>query len=767
MADPQVLPPLPPPLAPPASNDNSGPTTSTPQGQVSLPTPPPSDVPAWANTAQNAATIPGVPGVTPTLSADVSVQQPPPPGQDTASGGGTKPDGSDVPKDQRAVDPTKVPAPQPQQPPYNGPPPVDPFSIGEHPEFKQHYDQMQKDLEQARAATEEANRRLIEMYKQGEFQTQRYREVMNEALENERTMTQLQNRIAMHPPTRSTNDQQVAAAGMATALASIGGRLANPTSMLTAMGAASNAAVDRNDELFKQNMEVWKTQADLVGHGAELESKLQSDAVSAAGNNSKMLLDQLTPLAQVTQNTSLLHKLENGDYESAIKQVQDYRKLAEDFPIHQVVAQAGMTAWHQIQSEEAQWSKDHDNQPVPDEVKQQIEQKAIAGYNRTVAPLQAGAEKPSYSNWEVPDPEKPGQTKTVSARPDPSGTGLIGVDGTSYPTGTKVPETQAGNVFKGAPEQLEVQWPNGSREVLTGWSARDGSGDFHTEQGDVRNLKGAKILHVTTNYTSQKAAEGDVKPTTIDFWSKVIANGGALPPYLARTAQGAVIARAIVEKMPEMGMTPQQLIANQGQVKANQASLNNMTKMADAATNFENTAIANFKRAMQLAPDAIPTDFGPLLNNWIENGEIGIGNVPVPAYVTALLTAANEYAKVMSGSTGAQASTVDARREAAQMFSPGMSHDQIEGVVGVAINEMENRKNALYGQVGEIRNRMSGQSPQPGAPGTVTGKPGEPAGSTGGTRYQVGQIIEAGGKRYRVTGGDLNGDPEVELVPGQ
>lgn len=32
------------------------------------------------------------------------------------------------------------------------------------------------------------------------------------------------------------------------------------------------------------------------------------------------------------------------------------------------------------------------------------------------------------------------------------------------------------------------------------------------------------------------------------------------------------------------------------------------------------------------------------------------------------------------------------------------------------------------------------------------------------TKYSVGQVIEVNGKRYRVTGGDLSGDPDVELV---
>jgi hypothetical protein len=33
-----------------------------------------------------------------------------------------------------------------------------------------------------------------------------------------------------------------------------------------------------------------------------------------------------------------------------------------------------------------------------------------------------------------------------------------------------------------------------------------------------------------------------------------------------------------------------------------------------------------------------------------------------------------------------------------------------------------------------------------------------------GLKYQMGQIITKGGKRYRVTGGDLNNDPDVEPV---
>jgi hypothetical protein len=128
--------------------------------------------------------------------------------------------------------------------------------------------------------------------------------------------------------------------------------------------------------------------------------------------------------------------------------------------------------------------------------------------------------------------------------------------------------------------------------------------------------------------------------------------------------------------------------------------------MADAATSFERTASQNFDLALKLSKDAVPTDWGPWLNKWIENGETQAGNTNVPPYVTAMLTGANEYAKIMSGATGAQGATVDSRREAAELFSPYLSAGQIARVVAVAKADMENRKSSLYGQIDDIKDRL-------------------------------------------------------------
>jgi hypothetical protein len=118
-------------------------------------------------------------------------------------------------------------------------------------------------------------------------------------------------------------------------------------------------------------------------------------------------------------------------------------------------------------------------------------------------------------------------------------------------------------------------------------------------------------------------------------------------------------------------------------LKADEASLKNQQKIYDSALSYERTALANAQVALEHAPEAIATDWGPVFNRFIEEGEKMLGDPAVPKYQAAILTFANEYAKIMNGSTGSQGSTVDSRREAAEIFSPYLATGQIQGVIDI------------------------------------------------------------------------------------
>ena len=208
---------------------------------------------------------------------------------------------------------------------------------------------------------------------------------------------------------------------------------------------------------------------------------------------------------------------------------------------------------------------------------------------------------------------------------------------------------------------------------------------------------------------------------TLDYAAEQYRHSGKLPPMgLGSTGAAAqnranLIKRAAeLSEMERTGALPEGAIAGdrdlggQYAISADKSSLASLTKMTDAAVSFENTAAKNFDLAVSLFPKGSSPDMGPWVNKWVLTGETGAGSKDVPPYVTALLTGANEYAKIMSGSTGAQGSTVDSRKEAADRFSPYLDKGQIEGVIKVAKQDMDNRKASLRDQLDDIRARITG-----------------------------------------------------------
>lgn len=267
---------------------------------------------------------------------------------------------------------------------------------------------------------------------------------------------------------------------------------------------------------------------------------------------------------------------------------------------------------------------------------------------------------------------------------------------------------------------LLVQGNKGTAQVLTDPSNNKPYLMNPNKPGSATDLQG-------NPYTPGGAAKiGPAQPPSpftdsdVDYWSTVLKNGGTMPPGLARTAAGSQFVQKVMAKMGRGG-DPNDFIANVSIVKADQGSLRNMVKMTDAATSFERTASKNFDLALTLSANAIPTDWGPWINKWVETGETQAGNTDVPPYVTALLTGANEYAKIMSGSTGSTGSTVDSRREAAELFSPYLNKGQIDRVVAIAKQDMANRKASLYGQVDDIKERL--RTAGSGKPTATQGQP--------------------------------------------
>ena len=174
----------------------------------------------------------------------------------------------------------------------------------------------------------------------------------------------------------------------------------------------------------------------------------------------------------------------------------------------------------------------------------------------------------------------------------------------------------------------------------------------------------------------------------------------------------------------EGGASAGEDIARKSGVRSDATSLTNITRIANSAEAYENTAIKNMDIVTAKMPKGIATDVGPILNRWVQTGRAEFGSADVPPYATALVTVANEYAKVMSGSTGAQGSTVNSRREAAELLNRAQTTDQVLAVMDVMKQDMENKKASYRNQRKAIQDRISGAA-EPGAPLPTTGAAGE------------------------------------------
>lgn len=411
-------------------------------------------------------------------------------------------------------------------------------------------------------------------------------------------------------------------------------------------GAAVNKAVRDNDlAAAKTAYDNWKAETDYALKRYQFEHETYRDSIDLLSSDQNTALANLRTYAAAFKDDPMKHLVEAGHIAEIVELQKSRKATAEKTAKEAAVLEEGAKEWERFKAAQQHFTE---------------AQKS----GDTAAQEAAKAEMESIKK------ESADRHAILQGKPPASAKGTLLYDD--------------GNMdAQGRPTPYYHHEDNTSTTL---------TGEPYTPKGAVKKPE-----------SPNKGVQ--FNDSDVDYWASVLKSGGHLPPGLSRTQAGSVLVQRVMKKMGESG-SPGDFIANSATVKADDRSLSNMTKMADAATSFERTASLNFDLALKLSKDAVPTDWGPFVNRWIMSGETQFGDTDVPPYVTAMLTGANEYAKIMSGSTGAQGSTVDSRREAAELFSPYLSKGQIERVVAVAKADMDNRKQSLYGQIDDIKARL-------------------------------------------------------------
>jgi hypothetical protein len=160
-------------------------------------------------------------------------------------------------------------------------------------------------------------------------------------------------------------------------------------------------------------------------------------------------------------------------------------------------------------------------------------------------------------------------------------------------------------------------------------------------------------------------------PAGLDIAARRFAMDGSLPP-MGMGKQGAAVRTAIINRAAQLDPTLN-TGANKAEQAANSASLTQLQKNADAVDAFAKTAESN--RAV---------------------------------FDTIRQSLQSEYARLVSQpSLGGQLSD-SARKEIETALSPNATVAQMKAALDTFATESNNRKNAIAGQLSEVRGRMSG-----------------------------------------------------------
>lgn len=191
-----------------------------------------------------------------------------------------------------------------------------------------------------------------------------------------------------------------------------------------------------------------------------------------------------------------------------------------------------------------------------------------------------------------------------------------------------------------------------------------------------------------------------------------------LPPNMGRGAQGALEIKRVLNRAAEMaaqdGLTAEEQSLRQIANKASAQGLGQISRQEATLGAFEKNAVSNADLALQASEKVDRTGI-PVFNRWLQAGRTAItGDEDARVFNAANSTFVSEYAKVMSGGTGAAATTEGATHRAQDLLNTADTKEAYRKVIGQLKLEMRNRMTGFAQQKQELMQGM-GSQPNQGA----------------------------------------------------
>lgn len=181
-------------------------------------------------------------------------------------------------------------------------------------------------------------------------------------------------------------------------------------------------------------------------------------------------------------------------------------------------------------------------------------------------------------------------------------------------------------------------------------------------------------------------------------WSDILTGDSGIRGYGKEvSAQRAQIYNMKAQIAKDAGVSPQDLATTKGRNKALQASLTGLQKQSDMMAKSEQAYKNNMGLALSLSQKVDRTG-SPVVNKWLLGGKAALGDPDVSALDAAITTASVDYARIMSGQTGAGGTPIATADEAKQMIRKELSQKQFSAVADVLDKDIQGQQAAVDSQ---------------------------------------------------------------------
>lgn len=239
-----------------------------------------------------------------------------------------------------------------------------------------------------------------------------------------------------------------------------------------------------------------------------------------------------------------------------------------------------------------------------------------------------------------------------------------------------------------------------------------------------------------------------INPAALDQAAELYATTGAMPS-VGFGKDAATMRSQIMNRAAELH--PDARLADaKTDYGANKGAITSLARQQSQVLTFEDTAAKNLDLADQISQKVDRTG-SPVMNRFLLHmkGQYA-GDTDTQLLNNAVETAANEYAKVISGATSG-GTTDSAREHARTMLSSAMGNGTFSQAIALMKQEMGNRRAGYDDQMKELKSGRKGQSPAPAAAAPSQPIKVQHSPSTGLTRYST-----DGGKTW------VQGQPPVQ-----